>query len=256
MSTFLDDGKILIKIRRRFMIFTSDGAFIDEVEFNDEILKSITPTYDSHVITLRQFKENQAATRVSEGPDNIDKLKRRRIKQPILDFLGNEYEFKPPQPPVPLSFNNRMELLNMSYNNRFFLFYNRMDETLCVYEIQETMVVDQMQMFGDAPPPMKKIYQFVLMYNLNIDKSHIFQYFYTININPIDYFRNNLSQIKMDDNGGVKLCYVENLPYIEKDDISGASESFSAEDCLQCRLVGSLFSPVEGEFNMKIQNFT
>lgn len=112
----------------------------------------------------------------------------------------------------------------MSFNNRFFLFYNRMDETLCVYEIQETMVIDQMQMFGDVPPPMKKIYQFVLKYNLNIDKSHIFQYFYTININPIDYFRNNLSQIKLDDNGGVKLCYIENLPYIEKEDVSGVSE--------------------------------
>jgi hypothetical protein len=42
MSTFLEDGKIMIKIRRRYMIFTSDGAFIDEVEFNDDILK----TYD------------------------------------------------------------------------------------------------------------------------------------------------------------------------------------------------------------------
>jgi hypothetical protein len=80
MSTFLDDGKILIKIRRRFMIFTSDGAFIDEVEFNDELLKSITPTNDTPQMTLRQFKENQAATRVSDGPGNIEKLKRRRIK--------------------------------------------------------------------------------------------------------------------------------------------------------------------------------
>lgn len=235
------------------MIFTSDGGFIDEVEFNDELLKTIEAGTEGTYMTLKQFKENQAATRVNEdGLDNIDKLKRRRIKSPILDFLGNEYEFKPPQPSVPLTFNNRMELLNMSFNNKFFLFYNRMAETVCVYEIQEATVLDQTQMFGDAPPPKKVIYQFVLKYNLNIDKSHIFQYFYTININPINYFKNNLSQIKMDDNGGVKLCYIENLPYIEKEDISGMSESFSAEDNLQCRLVGSLFSPVEGEFNMKI----
>ena len=40
MSTFLESGKILIKIRRRFMVFTGDGAFIDEIEFNNESLKN------------------------------------------------------------------------------------------------------------------------------------------------------------------------------------------------------------------------
>ena len=38
MSTFLESGKILIKIRRRFMVFTGDGAFIDEIEFNEDSL--------------------------------------------------------------------------------------------------------------------------------------------------------------------------------------------------------------------------
>jgi hypothetical protein len=60
----------------------------------------------------------------------------------------------------------------------------------------------------------------------------------------------------MDDNGGVKLCYVENLPYIEKEDVSGVSQEFDEEDTLQCRLVGSIFTPEEGQFNMKIQSFT
>ena len=35
-STFLPSGKILIKIRRRFCIFTPLGDFIDEVEFVGE----------------------------------------------------------------------------------------------------------------------------------------------------------------------------------------------------------------------------
>jgi hypothetical protein len=56
----------------------------------------------------------------------------------------------------------------------------------------------------------------------------------------------------MDDSGGVKLCYIENLPYIEKDDVSGMTENFDEEETLQCRLVGSLFIPEEGQFNMKI----
>jgi hypothetical protein len=39
MSTFLQDGKILIKIRKRYMVFTSNGAFIDEAQFDDSILE-------------------------------------------------------------------------------------------------------------------------------------------------------------------------------------------------------------------------
>jgi len=35
MSTFIFDGKVLVKIRRRFMVFDAKGDFIDEVEFND-----------------------------------------------------------------------------------------------------------------------------------------------------------------------------------------------------------------------------
>lgn len=30
MSTFLEDGKILIKIKKRFMVFGPNGAFLDE----------------------------------------------------------------------------------------------------------------------------------------------------------------------------------------------------------------------------------
>lgn len=33
VSTFLGDGRILVKCLRRFMIFSPDGQFIDEVEF-------------------------------------------------------------------------------------------------------------------------------------------------------------------------------------------------------------------------------
>lgn len=173
MSTYLEDGKILIKIRRRFMIFTSDGAFIDEVEFNDDLLKTIEIEENQPPMTITKFKEQQAATIIpDQGPSNITKLQRRRIKNPILDFLGNQYEFVPSKPPASLSFSNRMELLNFSYNNRFFLFYNRMAETICVYEIQETVVSEPKD--AQTPGLKKVVYQFVLKYNLNIDKSHLF----------------------------------------------------------------------------------
>jgi len=35
MSTFILDGKILIKISGRFLVFNSRGVFLDEVEFDN-----------------------------------------------------------------------------------------------------------------------------------------------------------------------------------------------------------------------------
>jgi len=35
MSTFLEDGKILVKIGQRFLLFDENGAFVDEIEFED-----------------------------------------------------------------------------------------------------------------------------------------------------------------------------------------------------------------------------
>ena len=35
MSTFLSDGKILLKIAERFLLFDEKGVFIDEIQFED-----------------------------------------------------------------------------------------------------------------------------------------------------------------------------------------------------------------------------
>ena len=35
MSTFLDNGDILVKCEERFLIYSNKGDFIDEVEFQD-----------------------------------------------------------------------------------------------------------------------------------------------------------------------------------------------------------------------------
>lgn len=35
MATFLESGKILVKIGNRFMVFDEYGVFIDEAEFKD-----------------------------------------------------------------------------------------------------------------------------------------------------------------------------------------------------------------------------
>jgi len=35
MSTFLEDGKILLKVGYRYMLFHNNGDFIDEIDFSD-----------------------------------------------------------------------------------------------------------------------------------------------------------------------------------------------------------------------------
>ena len=35
MSTFLEDGKIMVKIASRFLLFHSNGSFIDQIEFKE-----------------------------------------------------------------------------------------------------------------------------------------------------------------------------------------------------------------------------
>lgn len=230
MSSFLESGKIMIKIRRRFMIFTSDGAFIDEVEFNEDLLnKNEISDKDKPKMNYKTFKEQKAHLLKIKDDSNIVKLERRKGKNQILDFSGHKYVFKPSEPPVPLSQNNKMELLNMSYNNKYFLFYNRMSETLCLYEMCEISVAmnEQESFFDFKEIPqqrMKTYYQFVLKHIINYDKSPLFQHFYTIGIDPIEYYRGNVSQIMVDDKGNVKLCYVENLPFVDKQNQSGFSD--------------------------------
>ena len=37
---------------------------------------------------------------------------------------------------------------------------------------------------------------------------------YTLGVDPIDYYRDNLSQVKINDKGEISLCYIENLPFL------------------------------------------
>jgi hypothetical protein len=66
MSTFLEDGNILIKIRARYMVYTQDGNFINEVKFDDTNLGKINRKnkYDDsdsdyhHEVTIKSLKEH------------------------------------------------------------------------------------------------------------------------------------------------------------------------------------------------------
>jgi len=137
----------------------------------------------------QKFKEKNTH---QHGPGkeatNILLLERRRAKNPILDFSGNRYQFETPSPPPALSDSNKMELLNFSQNNMFYLFLNRMSEQLCVYELCEVMMARD-ESFMSQNVSKKVGYQFVLRSILDYDNSQLFQHFYSINVDPICHFR-------------------------------------------------------------------
>jgi hypothetical protein len=91
MSTFLENGFMLAKIRKRFMVFDSNGNYIDEIEFNEELMPiddkdSSDKDGVTNLLTKRHIDRKQ---------NGLDLLKRRRKEFPILTYDGQEFIFKP-----------------------------------------------------------------------------------------------------------------------------------------------------------------
>jgi hypothetical protein len=76
-----------------------------------------------------------------------------------------------------------------------------------------------------------------------------------VDVDPIAYYRENVSQIKIDDHGGVKLCYVENLPIANVKSIDSKDPENEVSN-VQIRLLGVVFKVEPGVFKMKGQCFT
>lgn len=102
------------------------------------------------------------------------------------------------------------------------------------------------------PPKQKFIY--VLTYELDND-CFMFKHMRSIDVDPIAFFRANISQIKVGDGGVVKLCYVENLPKSNVKDID-SQDSDNEISNVQCRLMGIEFNPEKGQYIMKGKCFT
>jgi hypothetical protein len=71
----------------------------------------------------------------------------------------------------------------------------------------------------------------------------MFQHMQSVKVDSVAYFRANLSQIKIDDNACIKLCYVENMPIADVKSEDSGGDDISQ---VQCRLVGAIFTPEEG----------
>ena len=136
MSTFLSNGKIMIKILNRFMVFTQNGNFIDEVQFDDSAMPAQTAE-DDDMKTERSQEGIYTNRHMVNKESNVDKLMKRRGIDPILDFMGKHYEFKPEAAATICDESNKREILNMDFENNWYLFYNRMTEKFYVYELKE-----------------------------------------------------------------------------------------------------------------------
>jgi hypothetical protein len=80
-----------------------------------------------------------------------------------------------------------------------------MEEKLCIYELVKKI---------DETNPKKMSYEFVMKHQLDTNNSFMFRHMSSkdVNVDPMAYMRNNPSQIKIDNKGIVKICFVENLP--------------------------------------------
>ena len=98
-----------------------------------------------------------------------------------------------------------MELLNFSYNNRYFLFFDKKDIKLKLYELRVVLsyeaVMDRIVEDNYGPPEPDddaQEYEFVLKYELCVGESHLFTYLYGRGIDVLGYFVENPGQIKID----------------------------------------------------------
>jgi len=126
MSTFLEDGNILIRSRRRFMVFTSEGFFKDEVDFNND---GAGENHDG--LTIQKLREQLR----DEGQPRQKKAKK---ETPALDFKGNVYVGVPEPPKPPVTDLNKMTLLQFSFNHEYFLFHDRKAHKLIIYKLKDT----------------------------------------------------------------------------------------------------------------------
>jgi hypothetical protein len=82
-------------------------------------------------VTLTSFRQKPLAP--TKKSKTGSKIKRKRDQ--ILDFFGQPYVYGEKDPPPALSQSNKMEFLQVSYNNKFFLFLDRVLQKIMVYKL-------------------------------------------------------------------------------------------------------------------------
>ena len=136
-SSFLPEGNILLRVNKRFMIFTPEGSYIQEIFFKDDGIVDDTPDEQEEAdLKRRGFMTRNLFLRSRKDNDPIPPLDvLRKGKPPILNFLGLPFKFDArPKPPV-IDQNNKMQLIQMSPSLIYFLFANLLSSKFILYEL-------------------------------------------------------------------------------------------------------------------------
>lgn len=180
--------------------------------------------------------------------------------------MGNPYDFGEKEPEPEVDDSNKMELMQMSYNNHYFLFLDKIKKRFMLYEVvplqpsADQSKLDGKQRISDfagaafsgpqqnlteeqkAPSKHRWKLQFTLKYTIQQDDSEMFQHMEVVGIDHLEFFRQNKYQIKVDNDGTVKFCFVENFPmshHIGNDGRGDANEQ-PQDPMIQCRFNSSI----------------
>ena len=83
---------------------------------------------------------------------------------------------------------NKMELLQMSYDNEMWLFFNHLTERMHVYEFKEISYTQRLQYQQTVE---RKEYRFVMKYEVQLSECEQFVKLQQKGIDLVDYFRAN-----------------------------------------------------------------
>ena len=183
------------------MVFTSEGFFKDEVDFNND--------------GAEENDEESPIAKLREQLKDEEHMRKKKVSRetPVLDFKGNVYVGVPEPPKPPITDLNKMTLLQFSFNHEYFLFHDRKAQKLIVYKLKDTAtsqhdyydVADLKQMVSAAAQPCS--WQFLFLYELRFEDCYLFQHLYSANVDAMQYFASNPELIKLDNQGQVKMCY-------------------------------------------------
>ena len=131
-----------------------------------------------------------------------------------------------------------MELLQFSFKNKFYLFFDRIMGKMLVYELCKVRAHDSRTCLHGRSS--SEAYEFVLRYILNTLDAYIFKYLSLNNMDGIKYFRQNPGQIQVDDRGNVKMCFCINFGSAEAFDDDKSGEDGQARD-ITCKMIVNIF---------------
>ena len=166
----------------------------------------------------------------------------------------------------------KLELINFSYNNKFYLFVEKNDgqHRLLMFELKiykkdsspqaKARLAKQAEIdlkakkgtgitptLADIPAPPEctdnEIYSFVLFYELNVGESKLWIDSINEKQDLIKYFMVNHDQVKIDKDGNTSMCYVTTLQIDDHDYVDANNRVIHRKKnkVMRCRVRGAIF---------------